>query len=271
MGLDDKTKKEIRLLLEKTVKEKLDKYNPETQYMPFHHRLLGRDRYAAFSLIHSMNTTFGISVWEPVAVILAKNAGHVARKQDDLFGEIDDKTNQLINNLLEKLRAGTLSADKRKEIELIRNSIASGTEKKDTDSRVDLYVEIDGQENYIDITGPKPNMKEFVALKRKLLKWTALRLSVKKNADVVTRLAMPYNPYHPKPYERWTSRGLYDLKAGEVLVGAEFWNTISQKKSNDDSSQKVDIYEDLLQVFQEVGESLRNTVDSKFSELLKLE
>lgn len=85
-------------------------------------------------------------------------------------------------------------------------------------------------------------MKEFVALKLKLLRWTALRLSQDKNANVFTRLAIPYNPYHPESYDRWTLKGLYDLKGREILVAEKFWNFIASEE----------IYDDLLEVFQKV-------------------
>lgn len=49
--------------------------------MPFHYRLLGRDRMALFSFIHSLNTTFGTSVFEPVAESLAKSSFHISQKQ----------------------------------------------------------------------------------------------------------------------------------------------------------------------------------------------
>jgi len=39
--------------------------------MPFHYRLLGKDRMALFSFIHSLNTTFGTSIFGPVAETLA--------------------------------------------------------------------------------------------------------------------------------------------------------------------------------------------------------
>jgi len=112
------------------------------------------------------------------------------------------------------------------------------------------------EENYFDITSAKPNMKEFVALKLKLLRWTGLRLSQDKGIKVFTRLAIPYNPYHPEPYERWTLKGLYDLKNNEILVGKEFWNFVASDN----------IYEELLDVFQEVGEELREGIDKKFAE-----
>ena len=74
MALSTLVARKISSVLKKAIREKIANYNPETDYKPFHHRLLGRDRYAMFSFIHSMNTSFGTSVWEPVAVVLAENA-----------------------------------------------------------------------------------------------------------------------------------------------------------------------------------------------------
>ncbi len=256
MSLKQQTRDKIRNLLVNIVKTKLRKYKPETKHMPFHFRLLGRDRYAMFSFIQSMNTTFGISIWEQVAVILAESAGFQAKRQYDLLGTIDPETEKLIQTIHYDLRAGARQVSKLEEIELIRKSIRKGTPKKDPDSRVDLFVKIDNVENYFDITSAKPNMKEFAALKLKLLRWTALRLSQDKNAEVFTRLAIPYNPYHPQPYERWTLKGLYDLDRGEILVGEEFWNFVAGD----------DIYDELLDVFQEAGEELRGEIDRKFAE-----
>jgi len=256
MGLSKKTKNEIANLLKTIVREKLIKYEPETKHMPFHYRLLGKDRYAMFSFIQSMNTTFGISIWEQVAVILAQGAGHYAERQYKLLGEIDSDTEKLINQIHYKLRKGEITANKMAEINRIREKIKKGEVKVDPDSVVDLFVKIKDEENYFDITSAKPNIKEFVALKLKLLRWTGLRLSQEKNAKVFTRLAIPYNPYYPEPYERWTLKGLYDLENKEILVGKEFWNFVTSG----------DIYEELLDVFQEVGEELREEIDKKFIE-----
>lgn len=120
-------------------------------------------------------------------------------------------------------------------------------------------MKIKNEENYFDITSAKPNMKEFVSLKQKLLRWTALRLSQNKNLKVFTRIAIPYNPYHPHPYERWTLKGLYDLAGGEILIGEDFWNFVAGK----------DVYESLLNVFKVVGDELRDEIDHKFSQFRK--
>lgn len=260
MALSPTAEREIAEVLKETVREKLKAYQPETVHMPFHHRLLGKDRYAMFSFIQSMNTTFGMSIWEQVAVILAKNANNYAERQYRLLGEIDEETEKVINEIHYKLRKGETNANKKDEIEKIRRKIKKGKLKEDPDSVVDLFVKIKDEENYFDITSAKPNMKEFVALKLKLLRWTALRFSQDKNANVFTRLAIPYNPYHPEPYERWTLQGLYDLKNGEILVGEEFWNFVAGGDN---------IYNQLLDIFQNVGEELRTEIDEKFAEFRK--
>ncbi|MEO0075909.1 MAG: TdeIII family type II restriction endonuclease [candidate division WOR-3 bacterium] len=257
MSLTKKTKDNIFNLVVNSVREKLRTYQPETNYMPFHHRLLGKDRYAMFSFIQSMNTTFGMSMWEQVAVVLAEGAGNYAERQFKLLGEIDKTTETLLRELHYKLRKNEMITNKEKEINTIRKSIKQGEAKVDIDSIVDLFVKVKDTENLFDITSAKPNMKEFVALKLKLLRWTALRMSQNKNVKIYTRLAIPYNPYHPEPYERWTLKGLYDLDNGEILVGQEFWNFVGSGE----------IYEDLLNIFQEAGNELREEIDKKFAEL----
>lgn len=259
MALSSKTAKEIAELLISTVRKKLRTYHSETVHMPFHHRLLGKDRYAMFSFIQSMNTTFGLSIWEQVAVILANGAVNYAERQYKLLGEVDPGTENVLNTIHYKLRKGEIAACKMDEVEQIKKEIKKGQPKVDPDSIVDLFVKIKDTENYFEITSAKPNMKEFVALKLKLLRWTALRLSQDKNVKVLTRLAIPYNPYHPEPYERWTLKGLYDLEKGEILVGEEFWNFVASDN----------IYEELLDVFQYVGEKLREEIDKKFAEFRK--
>lgn len=256
MGLSNGTREQVEKLLVATVEAKLENYEPETDAMPFHYRLLGRDRYVMFSFIQSMNTTFGTSLWEQVAVILARSAGFEAAQHYKLLGEVDAKTEVAMSRLYADLRAARVKVSRQAEIELIMSTIQAGKSLQSPDQTVDLYVKIGKQENYFDITSAKPNMKEFAVLKSKLLTWTALRLSQDKKADVWTRLAIPYNPYHPKPYERWTLKGLYDLPAGQVLVAEGFWNFIGGG----------DVFQDLLGTFEAAGKRLRPKLDAKFRE-----
>ncbi len=240
MSLSVITKNKIAELLTTKVRNKLRVYQPETVNMPFHHRLFGKDRYAMFSFIQSMNTTFGMSIWEQVAIILAQDTGSYGNRQYKLLGEIDRETEEFVRDIHYKLREGNINPNMIRQAEEIRSRIRKGQARLDPDSIVDLFVKTGQAENYFDITSVKPNMKEFVALKLKLLRWTALRLSQDENAQVFTRLAIPYNPYHPQPYERWILKGLYDLENAEDLVGEVFWNFVASDN----------IYNELLDVFQ---------------------
>lgn len=245
-------KSELKSLLISRIKEKIRRYNPETQSKPFFEAIFSKRTVKLASLIQSFYTSFGTSIYEQIVVLLArKNAGYTAERQHVLLGRIDPNTETLINTLhLEILKSKT-PGSKQKQIEQIRNSIRPGSRDRDPDSIVDIFVKTSsGQEFYFDVTSVKPNIKEFRTLKKKLLRWVALRLSIDKSAKVNTALAIPYNPYHPKPYARWTAANLFD--AGELLVGANFWNFVAAEE----------VYEELLDTFREVGRELRPLIDN---------
>ncbi len=41
--------------------------------MPFHTKLLGKDKIALYNFIHSLNTNFGTTIFEPVACNIGKS------------------------------------------------------------------------------------------------------------------------------------------------------------------------------------------------------
>jgi type II restriction enzyme len=83
-----------------------------------------------------------------------------------------------------------------------------------------------------------------------------MRGSQDQNVNIKTIVAIPYNPYEPEPYERWTLQGLFDLKS-EVLVGKELWDLLGGEGA----------YEELLSVFEKTGIELREEIDQRFSGL----
>ncbi|MBU4370025.1 TdeIII family type II restriction endonuclease [Patescibacteria group bacterium] len=260
MALSKQQQKEIGTYLILVIRGKLSNYAPETEAKPFHYRLLGRNRYAMFSFIHSMNTTFGMSIFEQVSVLIAKHYHKESEHHYTLIGSISSKTLKVIEKVHFDLRQGKLTAVKYKENSLIKSSVVEKQLlNKDPDSTVDVFVrEKNGMEHYIDIISAKPNIKEFVELKRKLLRWTALRLSQDKSVNVLTQLAIPYNPYDPNPYSRWTLKGLFDLKK-EIMVGEEYWDFLGGRGT----------YKDLLGVFEKVGLELYDEIDQKMKNLVK--
>ena len=70
---------------------------------------------------------------------------------------------------------------------------------------------------------------------------------------MLTRLAVPYNPYEPKPYERWTLKGMLDLEH-ELKVAEDLWDFLGGENT----------YEQLLSVFEAVGIELRPEIDARF-------
>ena len=244
-------KGELKQLLVSSILEKIRKYKPETESKPFFEAIFSKRSVNLASLLQSFYTTFGTSIYEQMAVLLArKNAGYHAERQYVLLGKIDPNTETLINSMHLEILSSQTSGNKEKQTELIRNSIKQGSPEKDPESIVDLFVKTSsGQEFYFDVTSVKPNIKEFRTLKKKLLRWVALRLSVDKSAKVNTALAIPYNPYHPEPYARWTAANLFD--AGELFVGTDFWNFVAAEE----------VYEELLNIFREVGRDLRPMIE----------
>lgn len=73
-------------------------------------------------------------------------------------------------------------------------------------------------------------------------------------AKINTLIAIPYNPYEPKPYSRWTMAGMLDLDK-ELKVAEEFWDFIGGKGS----------YNDLLACFERVGIEMREEINHYFS------
>ena len=87
-----------------------------------------------------------------------------------------------------------------------------------------------------------------------MLEWVAIKLAQDPRADVKSCIAIPYNPYEPEPYQRWTMKGMLDLKE-ELKVAEEFWDFLGGQGA----------YNELLNCFERVGIELRPEIDSYFS------
>jgi len=260
MGLTSHQRGQIADLLKRQIRHKLSDYSPETKNMPFHVRLLGRDRMALFSFIQSVNTTLGTSVFEQVAAIVAAppNFKRAVNQYKDFNNTISDSAQSVIQRIMDDLRTGLAKPDKRAEIATILRVAQKGTIKTVKRPRIDLFLEsTDGTEYYFDLKTAKPNIDEIIGFKRKMLEWVAIRGAISpKPRNIYTGLAIPYNPYEPEPYDRWTFRGMFDLH-NELKVAEEFWDFLGGTNT----------YEELLKVFEEVGIQLRPEIDSKFAAL----
>ena len=254
MPLTNSQKEYIRQVITACLRNKFRNCNPESSNMPFHFRLLGKDRMALFSFIQSLNTTFGTSIFEPVAVVLAKTKFEKVESQyivgDTMFSVYQQKITEVINNLTINPKP-----DKIKELAILQSHL-SGTVSKLKPAKVDLFVETKSGEQYLfDLKTVKPNKGDFRKFKQTLLEWAGIAYTQNKKSKIHTLIAIPYNPYDPQPYQRWTIAGMLDLEH-ELKVAEEFWDFLGGEGA----------YAELLDCFEQAGSELRPEIDNYFAQ-----
>ena len=255
MPLTAQEKNTIRQVIAESLRSKFATYEPkEKTLMPFHTRLLGKDRMALFSFIQSLNTTFGTKIYEPVAESLARlHFAHVERgkKSREIISE---GAQNAINEIKNGLERGVISPNQNTEVSKIRAVCRQGGIVRINVRKADIYlVSKDGWHYPIDIKTAKPNIDGFEKQKENMLKWTATILYHDPQAHVGAMLGIPYNPYEPEEYKHWTIRGMIDSNT-QIKVGKDFWNFLANKP----------VYEDLLDCFERVGIQMRAEIDEYF-------
>lgn len=247
--------KEIEDTIKNSLRRRFETYNPEPAVMPFHTRLLGKDRLALYAFIHSLNTNFGTTIFEPVAIALAKNNFKTAKSHVKAGQYISEKAQFEIQKIMDNLTAAYMKPNKPEEIEVIRKVCQDGEIRKVKPTKVDIFLESHSGELFLfDLKTSKPNKGGFKEFKRTLLEWTAIILMENPKVKVNTLIAIPYNPYEPKPYSRWTIAGILDLD-NELKVAEEFWDFLSGEGT----------YQYLLDCFERVGIELRIEIDRYFA------
>ena len=256
MALTPEQKNDIKeLLLDKT-RTKLKNYNPETNATPFHHKLLGKDRMALFSFIHSINTMLGQSIFEQIGVIISKSNITHAKGAHKLTGHISIDVVRTIDRIMRTLRDASRVPNKAQETDEILAVANTGEMGKELKKNVDLYIENDDKIICYEIKTAKPNIDVFERSKIKLLEWIALHGTSGITKDIHTRIAIPYNPYEPKSYNRWTLQGLFDLDE-ELRVGQAFWDELGGAGT----------YFELLDIFTDAGNVLESEIDDRMQEI----
>lgn len=251
-------KAHIIATIKNCLRSKFQNYKPETDNMPFHYRLLGKDRMALFSFLQSLNTTFGVSIYEPVAKELAKTKFKEVHTQYKLGNAITQDAQNEIQEIMNFLSVGG-EVNKDEETERIRAVAKSGKENKLKSVKVDLFLISQEDEVFMfDLKTVKPNKGDFISYKRNMLEWLGVYFYQHPDATVNTLISIPYNPYEPKPYARWTMKGMLDLKK-EVMVANEFWDFLSGEGT----------YNDLLECFEKAGIELRPEIDEYFGKFNK--
>ena len=252
MALSNKQKVTISALLERKIEDKLRRYTRETSSMPFLLRLIqDSEKVAAYSFIHSIATTLGMSIYEDVSKIIAEETADECFTKYDVGGVISRAQKSAIDDIVRKLRNGEKTVDRDKEVKQVL-SVSAKDGKAQKEGRIaDFYMRRNGKEHYFEIKTVKPNMDVFTKSKSKLLEWVARRRS-----PIKVFLAFPYNPYHPQPYERFTEQGVLE-KGKEFLIGKEYWDFLGGENA----------FEELLALFDAVGKEYKEKIRRKIKEV----
>lgn len=254
MPLSKLQKGKISALLEKKIEDKLRRYVRETSSMPFLARLIqDSEKVAAYSFIHSISTTLGMSIYEDVSKIIAEESADECFTKYDVGGVISREQKSVIDDIVRKLRNGEKKVNSAQEIKLVLNASAKDG-KVQKDGRIaDFYMRRAGEEYYFEIKTVKPNIDVFTKSKSKLLEWVARRRN-----PVKVFLAFPYNPYYPQPYERFTEQGVLD-RGNEFLIGKEYWDFLGGENT----------FEELLALFDSVGRKFKEQIKNKILEVAR--
>ena len=250
---------ELKKILSNTLDKKIEKYSAETEYNPFIRAIAGEKRQLEASFVHSLYTTLGMSVWEQFTKCIGDSVGLKVTKQYKIPYSIslqtDTKVNQLHQNLeRKKINNNTIEINNQ-----IKEFAQPGTGNiEDEDKIVDIFIE-DGEKNliFIDITSPKPNIKECKAMKLKLMRWIAIgHANYTEAKSIKAILCMPFNPYYPKEYNHFPVKKVFDIQ-NDVKIQNEFWDSIAG----------FEIFENLIKVFEKVGKSKIKKIEQKFKDL----
>ena len=254
MALSNNQKEKITSLLEKKIEDKLRRYTRETSSMPFLTRLIqDSEKVAAYSFIHSIATTLGMSIYEDVSKIIAEEFSKECFTKYDVGGVLSREQKSVIDDIVRKLRNGEKIVNHDQEVKQVLSASARDGKDQKEGRIADFYMLRDGVEHYFEIKTVKPNIDVFTKSKAKLLEWVARRRN-----PVGVFLAFPYNPYYPQPYERFTEQGVLE-RGKEFLVGKEYWDFLGGEKT----------FEQLLELFDLVGKKFKEKIQEKIKQVAK--
>ncbi len=252
MGINKNQELEIIELLSQKLDAKLKKYSRETTSMPFLVKLMqDQEKVASYSFIHSLVTTLGMSVYEQISLILVEDRCTECFRSYNIGGNISKPQKSTIDKIIRELRNGARKADFKSEVAEVLTADPKYGKYQKEGTKIDFYMLRDGVEHYFEIKTTKPNIDIFTKTKTKLLEWVARR-----RQPVKVFMALPYNPYHPEPYTRFTNIGLF-TQGQDLLVGKEYWDYLAGENT----------FEMLLEIFDRVGKEYKDRISLKIQEV----
>jgi len=237
------TRDEIIAILEKCVNGTIKRVSKAMTYRPFHEALLTKELVAASAFERSFSTSFGQGPIEEISKLLAVSTGAECTRQKLTRVNINKGALDEIGRILSALRDGVSSPNWEKEL----SRILAFTKGDFVQVRIlsDIWIRRSGTEIFISIKTVKPNIDQTEIAKKDMLMLKA------HDPKYETYFGLYYNPGGPKRKDyNWSIPSkIFDMTHDAcVLIGQEYWDFVGGKNA----------YNDLLEIFGEVGEKSRS-------------
>ncbi len=226
---------------------------------PFGSRLVPMEIWKGSTFERSFVTVLGQIGFEKIAVILGK-VFHLNSKQNyHLVGEYSQGENNEIHKIIDELdhpiKGTKRTIDWDSEIERIED--VKNNKMVSIEVISDVWIKMKEKELFIELKSAKPNKDQSKVSKEKCFKIHCIK---KKNAEPYeTYFALTTNPYGSREkYAHGPPNSYFDMKNSKiVLMGKEFWDYISAPG----------VYEELLEIFEEVGINTQKRIREEYLNL----
>lgn len=249
MELIQESREQIKQILvqcvEGAISRTVKKIESDKSPKPFHTALLTEDIVRISSFERSFSTSFGQGPIERISELIAVENGYEAQRQKESLLNLYKGAVDEVERISSALRAGNQKPDWKKETQTL-----SAFNKGDTIVRrviSDLWLKKDGREYFFSIKTVTPNLDQSEIAKKDML------LLMADNSNYRTFFALYYNPHgqHREDYKHNFPMKMFDMhKDNCVLIGKDYWDFLGGEGT----------YEELLEIFSEVGEETKKTL-----------
>ncbi|MFH5183156.1 TdeIII family type II restriction endonuclease [Paenibacillus sp. TAB 01] len=266
--MDKETRKKVKKHIMDAMDKKIEDMTINNPYdeegiievNPFGARIVPSEVWRGSKFERSFVTSLGQGILEQVAKIIAEGTGASAKNQYKKTIKLNthqrDTIDKIVNRQKKEKGKKVVTPDIKDELKKLRNTDHDATVEIEIIS--DLYVKrTDGTKEFYSFKTVKPNKDQTAAAKMNLL---FLRTA---NKDYKAYLALPYNPakegnsYMAQSHK--IPANFFDMDdKNYVLIGSALWNKIGNDKNT---------YNELLKIFDEVGEITRDRIRREYFEL----
>lgn len=224
-------KKETEDQIIKLTTKVLDEITTLTRYKaeelkklyPFHAVFFPDEALPYAKQERSIVTKMGQSFYPSLAEIVAKGRYSDVRREYMLTKEIESAKINMVNKIVDDLRANRRRPDHFQEISTIFK--AKGNDIQQARAIADLYIgDHEDGASFFEIKSPMPNLDVCDESKRKMLTFLVMMKKQRKKAQAW--FGLTYNPYGEGKEYKWSfTKKIMDMD-NQVLIGKNLWDKI---------------------------------------------